>query len=52
MGTKPEVEVKPKLWLDHKAEAEAVTFWNHEAETEAEALPFGLFLGKMNLIWT
>ncbi len=41
MGTKPEV-TKPKLWLDHEAEAEAeaLAFWNHEAEAEAEALPF------------
>ncbi len=33
-------EVKPKLWLDHEAEAKALTFWNHEAEAEAKALPF------------
>ncbi len=39
MGTKPMV-TKPKLWLDHEAEAEAeaLAFWNHEAE--AKALPF------------
>ncbi len=37
MGMNSEV-TKPKLWLDHKAEAEALTFWNHEAE--AQALPF------------
>ena len=31
MGTKPEV-TKPKLWPNHKAETEALTFWKHEAE--------------------
>ena len=40
MGTKPEVtsnkgEVKQKLWSNH--EAEALTFWKHEAEAEALA---------------
>ncbi len=41
MGTKPEV-TKPKLWLNHEAEAEAeaLNFWKHEAEAEAEALTF------------
>ena len=39
MGTKPEV-TKPKLWSNHEAEAEGLTFWKHEAEAEAEALVF------------
>ncbi len=37
MGTKPEV-TKPKLWSNH--EAEALTFWKHEAEAEVEAEAF------------
>ena len=40
MGTKPEV-MKPKLWSNYEAEAEAkaLTFWKHEAEAEAHVLP-------------
>ncbi len=38
MGKKPDV-TKPKLLLNHEAEAEAkakaLTFWKHEAEAEA-----------------
>ncbi len=39
-----EAEAKPKLWLDHEAEAEAeaeaLPFLNHEAEAESEAQVF------------
>ena len=37
-----EAEVKPKLLLNHEAEAqaEALTFCEHEAEAEAEAFTF------------
>ncbi len=34
MGTKP--EAKPKLSLNHKAEAEALTFFKHKAEAKAQ----------------
>ena len=33
-------EVEAKLLMNHEAEAEALTFWKHEAEAEAEALTF------------
>ncbi len=35
MGMKPEVK-KPKLWSNHKAEAQtqALTFWKHGAEAK------------------
>ena len=41
MVTKPKV-TKPKLWSNHEAEAEALTFWKYgaEAEAKAKAWPF------------
>ncbi len=40
-----ESEAKPKLWLDHEAEAEAeaLPFLDHEAEAKSEAQVFGSY---------
>ena len=50
------VEAKLKLWLDHKAEAEALTFCNHEAEAKTKAGVWQLlqrpFFHLINLIST